>query len=511
MTIADQLISISNTKSAIKTAIEAKGVTVGSVAFDEYPNKISQITTGSGGDTPAPWVRPSDWLAMPSVSSSEQKFVGLFAIFDNQSNTATFRFTGATYTVDWGDGNVQNFNSGVQATHVYNYADVSVGSISSRGYKQVIVTVTSAGTITGLDLSLSATSNAGGSYKSQNWLDIVMSMPSLGNSFVMGSTTTHFPLCERVNIKSVSPSGTTASSLFQNFFSLQEITSAFKFSSGGSGFNTFRNCRSLRALPNFDFSALTGNGYTYSNMFSACSSLVSIPDTFPPAGAVTTPTSFANMFDSCDSLKEIPPSLGNVPCSSLSYAFAGCRSIKTIPPLNTSSATTVTYAFKGCNNLTSVNISFGNATSASYCFADCISLSDVTITSSGSVTDFSNCFSNCFNLERINDFSCASAINVTSIFNTCYSLVATPSLNWSTVTSITTPFNGCYNLSKINIVFPAVTFSIGNCRLSSTELNAVYTALPTATSKTITVGGNWGIAGDDPTIASSKGWTVTGS
>jgi hypothetical protein len=54
------------------------------------------------------------------------------------------------------------------------------------------------------------------------------------------------------------------------------------------------------------------------------------------------------------------------------------------------------------------------------------------------------------------------------------------------------------------------TFSVASCKLSATALNEIYTNLPTVTSQTITVTGNYGTATDDPTIATAKGWTVTG-
>ena len=50
MTIADQLTLLSNTKSQISAAIEAKGVSVGSIPFSQYPSKIAAITAGGGGE-----------------------------------------------------------------------------------------------------------------------------------------------------------------------------------------------------------------------------------------------------------------------------------------------------------------------------------------------------------------------------------------------------------------------------------------------------------------------------
>jgi hypothetical protein len=48
------------------------------------------------------------------------------------------------------------------------------------------------------------------------------------------------------------------------------------------------------------------------------------------------------------------------------------------------------------------------------------------------------------------------------------------------------------------------------CKLGATELNEIYTNLPVVVGQTITVSNNVGTTGDDPTIATAKGWTVTG-
>jgi hypothetical protein len=52
--------------------------------------------------------------------------------------------------------------------------------------------------------------------------------------------------------------------------------------------------------------------------------------------------------------------------------------------------------------------------------------------------------------------------------------------------------------------------SIASLKMSATALNAYYTALPTVTSQTLTVTGNYGVASDNPAIATAKGWAVTG-
>lgn len=46
MSIANKLQQIANCKTAIKNAIETKGVAVGSVPLSSYPQKILEIETG---------------------------------------------------------------------------------------------------------------------------------------------------------------------------------------------------------------------------------------------------------------------------------------------------------------------------------------------------------------------------------------------------------------------------------------------------------------------------------
>ena len=91
------------------------------------------------------WQRPSDWLPMPTnITSADQIFVGLHAVIENSDNYCAFSFTTSAgqYRVDWGDGNVTLHNSGTIAQYQYNYASVSNSTLSSRGYKQVMIKVT---------------------------------------------------------------------------------------------------------------------------------------------------------------------------------------------------------------------------------------------------------------------------------------------------------------------------------------------------------------------------------
>ena len=59
---------------------------------------------------------------MPTVLETEQKIVLLHRV-DLDSNYVAFTISGA-YTVDWGDGTVDNWAAGATALHEYNYNNV---------------------------------------------------------------------------------------------------------------------------------------------------------------------------------------------------------------------------------------------------------------------------------------------------------------------------------------------------------------------------------------------------
>ena len=101
-----------------------------------------------------PYTRPSDWLTMPTLVQGDEKCVILNPVGNCDSNFVAFTITG-DYTVDWGDGITENFASGIKAEHAYTYSAISESTLCSRGYKQVLITITPqvAGTLTSIALS----------------------------------------------------------------------------------------------------------------------------------------------------------------------------------------------------------------------------------------------------------------------------------------------------------------------------------------------------------------------
>ena len=203
------------------------------------------------------------------------------------------------------------------------------------------------------------------------------------------------------------------------------------------------------------------------------------------------------MFGNCRMLQIVSglPSLNNV--TSLALTFFGCTSLKYLPE------------FTG---------SAGNITSITQMCAGCTSLviAPALPVSIASLTNMSSAYSGCINLSFVPPFptNTSAATNVGAMFSTCRSLPVIPVMDLTGVTSSTNLVNftgGCDNLSRMQAFNQRFSFSLASLKLSAAALNEIFAGLPTVTGQTITVTGNYGVneAGYNPSIATTKGWTVT--
>ena len=340
---------------------------------------------------------------------------------------------------------------------------------------------------------------------------------------------------------------TNMSFMFTSCMSLQSVP-LFNTASVTSMYNMFQSCFSLKSVPLFNTVNVTG----MYGMLNACMSLQSVP-LFNTAKV----TDMSYMLDSCYSLQSVPlfntanvtsmqgtlascRSLQSVPLfntanvTEMNGMFQNCTALQSVPELDTGKVTNMNYMFYGCSSLTSVPLlNTANVTTMNSMFAECTSLESVPLFNTAKVTVMNNMFQNCTALQSVPKFNTANVITMPVMFYQCYSLQSVPLFNTANVTNMNDMFYGCQSLKEIpafvcNSVTSATNFaaysgvsrslvsnmqashSYLNSALGNVELNEIYTNLPTVTSKTITVTGNWGTATDDPTIATAKGWTVTG-
>jgi hypothetical protein len=301
----------------------------------------------SSGD----WVRPSDWLPMPVVTDTEQKFVGLHGVWEDGDNVVAFLFAG-NYTVDWGDGVVENVASGVKAEHQYSWASIPAGTTTSQGYRQVIITVTPQVGQNLTSCNFQQRFTARNQAYATGFLDVTLSMPNAGSgaSVTFGGTTVIHGKVERATVLTIG-GATSMASMFNGFVSLQSVP-LFNTSAVTVLQSAFSDCRSLRNIPLFN----TTNVNTFSDTFQRCSSLITVP-----LLDMSNNTNLGNTFLGCVSLLYVPNF--NTPLLQIySNTFNSCVNLRTVPIINTDNVTSFAAVFFNASNL--VNIPAYNAINA---------------------------------------------------------------------------------------------------------------------------------------------------
>lgn len=587
------------------------------------PIGLDQGKPISSSAGPQAWIRSSDWVTFTEPSASEQKIIGTVAVWNQDSNYLSINITttdASQYTVDWGDGTTNDYNSGVTAEKNYTWSSISSGTLTSQGYRQAVVTITPkiAGRVfqnmslsrlpTGLVTSVNTTSP---------WLDIAIAAEG-SNSLEFaassgGSTTGRIPsrMLENINLVAV-PATTTY--LCLDMSSLQNFnmrTSAARINAT----NMFQNCTSLRIAP------VLPNLVGVVNMFNGCSSLQYVP-LYNLADPIASPSSTQGMFTGCRSLETVPL-FNTANITQFDSMFNDCRSLKSIPNFNFSAAQRMNSMFSGCTSLESFpatntgpnlfdcgsmfsgctalksvglfNIS-GSGASTSSMFNNCTALESVPAFNLAQVTTAGSMFSGCTSLQTVPVFTLTNTFNATNMFQNCRSLREIPEINVLAMNTVSggnlgmgnaTVGNADTSLGRAKITNNKWTQTFQNCQMGATELDEMYTSLATlnpaitnavgngttvtftvgtsfirpfvagrsvtitgvdpvaynitgtvasvsngagtftmtnaatgtyvsggiasiTSDRTITVTGNPGVASDNPTIATNKGWLVVG-
>lgn len=567
MAISDNLTLLNSTKQDIKAAIAAKGVDMTSVPFTDYDTKIGEISSG----TPIvyqTWERPADWITVPTITSTSEKVYVLFAVNNVPLNGIMFVNDVSAITVDWGDGTVENFPAGSYCQHFYDYNDPDLnGSLSTRGYKQALITITpqttfAAGTLINFNQQPTG-------YRTNQNVSILEIHFAIANGNIalptvsyLGSTSCRINNCEYINIKNwnatdlflkfgnlvglvkvdipMNPSSgkyTSASQTFQNCFSLVEpplfdtsmvavfanmfenagieYCPDYNYSSAVNIRSMFANATKLRYVPDMDIPNVTA----INSLFTFCESLQTAPRLINMSSAIT---DINTMFGWCYNLTYIPDDYNTSNVTNMTSTFDNCRSLKYLPNWDYSKVVQVSRV-NGCRALVSIPDSFfpvGSQLVNSQFFMDCISLEHIpdTIVNATVTVSMDNMFQTCHSLRRIPNMTVANgalagATEFSDVYRDCRSIVEIGTLDLTNNTGITglaNVFFSARSLQKIGIIGLRTTFTIADCSLGSAALDTLYTNLATVTGQTITVTGNPGTTGDNPSIATAKGWTVVG-
>ena len=215
-------------------------------------------------------------------------------------------------------------------------------------------------------------------------------------------------------------------------------------------------------------------------------------------------TNMNNMFKDCKSLQTIPE-IDTSKVTDMSYMLFNCTNLQTIPLLNTSRVTNMNSMFGYCN------------------------LKTIPLLNTSNVTDMSHMFFYCSNLQTIPQIDTSKVTNMDSMFVNCTSLVSLPSLNaqslsmnqYSSFFAYTelpklTDFGGLLNL-KCSLTSDGNFNKLPNLTYESciNVLNGLYDftgngETPNNNQGKLKVHQNFlDKVGDEISIGTAKGWTIT--
>jgi surface protein len=465
-------------------------------------NGGSLKTTNIGASTRIPWSKPSDWPDLPTITSTDNKFVALHAVFPNQDNFATIQVSTSTgtYNVDWGDGVVDTVASGTVAYHNYDYTDPDITVVCSRGYKiaTVVVTLNTGGaTIFTFSLNNKHNQTALVNGYSSGWLDYSFSSTGLGgtnlNLRTSNSTVAH-RLLERVRLYNIT-NYTGTNGLLADCTNLQSVTMPANTSHLTAAQSFFLNCTQLISVPLFD----TSNCTRVDSMFSGCSALQSIPAfnfskvnnmqstfsgcislQFLPFLNTSNVSNMATTFNNCISLKTIPLfNTANV--SSMAGTFQDCINLQSVPLLNTRNVTTMASMFKtswGGNALTTVPLfDTANVTTMASMFEKTYNITTVPLFNTAKVTDmqymFSNDYQSVSQLQSVPNFNTANVTNMTFMFRYNQNMLSAPEFNTANVTNMDSMFLWCTGLRTIPTYNTSKVRTMNNMLAGCTALQSV--------------------------------------
>lgn len=392
-----------------------------------------------------PWVRPADWLALPAMVQGDQKVAMLWAVYQADPNYVAFTVSG-NFTVDWGDGTAPvNYASGTTVNASLAWASYGAGTLTSRGYRQALITITpqSGANIQTVNLLVKHSAAGLPNGYSTGLLDVRMAAP-LCNSITIGNGTsvvTHRML-ELFEFVGTNVIASFAFSL-RELFGLRRVAGTLWLGSCTNASAVFNSNSSLEIAPTF--AGPTNQITDWSSAFGGCSAMRSVA-LFDTSGA----TSTGSMFSGCRSLQTVP-AFNLSACTNTVQMFNGCSALRSIPAFNLSQVTDASLMFLSCPALGSVGaLTLTACTTTASMFSGCYALSTISsITTSAALTNANNMFVNCYALQTVPSFNTSAVTNASSMFSGCLSLSSVPGFNLAACTNASSMFSGCTALPTV--------------------------------------------------------------
>lgn len=541
-TSAQKLQKIRDSKEAIRLAIAAKGVTIpANTKLADYDDKIALIDE---------WVAPADWIQLEEPADNE---ILLLASDINPYYAFRIDVTGG-YTVNWGDGTVDNWASSATASHTYT---VGAGQACSRGYttfKIRIYAQTPANKISYFRVP-SVTPKI-----FYNSILIVKfgttGITTLFESFwnentIGGAYLTHTsPYIEYVQLPTNFTYCTSFMRAFRDLSLLKKIRMPSNYSQNNIDFSEcFFGCGQLKSI---DYNSTTMNIYLFNNAHNGNIRLkkIKLPE------VVNGCTRFSSSFNGCQSLEEIILPVINTQ-TQFNAAIQNCSSLRRLIFNNSWNGKINTFQNNGNNKIEDTSIVpslICTGSGLSQAFMGWLLKKAYFPVNNGALTDISSMFQGNL-IEEIIGFPELSMItNYSGIFRYCRLLKTVDNLDklgdTTTNMDLATAYEQCYSLnpagglkvrnkitgrfilsganSTNKAALTALLFTnpaavstwagsspqidVAYCSMEAAALNALFTSIIATSAsfsgKTIRITGNPGAATCDTTIITNAGGTV---
>jgi len=403
--------------------------------------------------TTDPWFRNPCWLSLPTVTNTEQKFVGLLAI-DPDVNDVRLIIEMDTsldsFRVDWGDGVIEDFIDPSTAStgsalvqHSYDYNNVlfngtdapvtftaSTNTVNrtSHGYSnEMFITFAEITTTPEIDRNrtywvVNATANTFQIATTKNGTPLDFTMDGSGKILpYKQAIVTVTPIQGRITIFRLNARHTNMLDIIYDVGWLDVVVSLPYVTT--MSFTSPANPARIISLNRLEQISILNSGLVLSlaYLFYLFTNLQSIPILHVP--------------DTTTSLNSI---------------FSGCRRLKTIPTFNTKNVQDVGGMFSSCTSLEEAPfLDLKNCYITNSMFFSCHSLKSVPLYDISNVYNIGAMFQNCFNLKQIPKYDTASVRFMADTFNGCTSVEVLPHLETKRCSDFTRAFQSCYMLKTI--------------------------------------------------------------
>jgi surface protein len=233
-----------------------------------------------------------------------------------------------------------------------------------------------------------------------------------------------------------------------------------------------------------------------------------------------------SMFAACYSLQTVPL-FNTASVTNMTSMFQVCSSLQTVPLFNTASVTNMSIMFQACSslqnipelNLTKVSTSSNNgmAIGSTVSTTAAANLGQAKLTGMRWTQTFQNCKMGASQLDEMYTALAVLNPNVTNVTAAAGVVTYTVDDIRAFVAARTVTITGvnpvAYNLTSVTVGTVTAgagttgTFTVTNAATGAYVSGGVASITD---NRTITVTNNPGVSGDDPTIATNKGWIVTG-